>query len=63
MKNVQVIDGAMNCAYDIFSANDSDFAVIFPRGKNIEFIEDFYARVGARKAGSDPQAALESAGR
>lgn len=53
----------MNCAYDIFSANDSDFAVIFPRGKNIEFIEDFYARVGARKAGSDPQAALESAGR
>ena len=50
MKNIQVIDSAMNCAYDIFSASDSDFTAIFPRGRDIEFIEDFYARVNARRA-------------
>jgi hypothetical protein len=50
MKNIQVIDGARNCAYDIFSASDSDFAAIFPRGRDIEFIDDFCSRVGARRA-------------
>ena len=50
MKNVQVIDGAMNCAYDIFSASATDFATIFPgAGQDIEFIDDFWRRVGAKK--------------
>jgi hypothetical protein len=33
MKNIQVIDGAVNCAYDIFAA-----------GQDIAFIDDVYAR-------------------
>jgi hypothetical protein len=50
MKNVQVIDGAENSAYDIFDASDDDFAAIFPRGRDIEFIEDFCKRVGSARA-------------
>lgn len=49
-KNVQVIDGAMNCAYDVFPASEADFAVLFPEGQDIEFIEDFWRRVDVKKA-------------
>ncbi len=31
MKNIQVIDGALNCVYDIFPLTDEDFSVIFPK--------------------------------
>ena len=45
MKNIMVIDGAINCAYDIFGASEELFAAIFPGdGQNIEFIEDFLKR-------------------
>lgn len=41
MKNIQVIDGAPNCAYDIFQATDEEFRLIFPEeGQDIQFIED-----------------------
>lgn len=50
-KNVQVIDGADNCTYDIFAASEDDFALIFPDGQDVEFIEDFFARVGKEIAG------------
>lgn len=40
MKNIQVIDGAENCAYDIFEASDALFYFIFPHGRDIAFIED-----------------------
>jgi hypothetical protein len=30
MPNVQVIDGADNCTFDIYSLSDSDFETIFP---------------------------------
>ena len=43
MKNIQVIDGAVNCVYDIFAATDEEFAAIFPEGQDIAFIEDVYA--------------------
>ncbi|EJN03272.1 hypothetical protein [Herbaspirillum sp. YR522] len=42
MKNLQIIDGAINCVYDIFSATDEEFELIFPRGKNIAFIDEVY---------------------
>ena len=42
MKNIQIIDGAENCVYDIFSATDDEFALIFPYGTDIAFIEDVY---------------------
>jgi len=48
MKNVQVIDGALNYALDIFSCNYVDFSAIFPNGINIEFIEDVNDRLDER---------------
>lgn len=48
MKNIQIIDGALNCSYDIFSATDEEFKVIFPGElQDVEFIEDVVARDGA----------------
>lgn len=47
MKNIQVIDGALNCTYDLFAVTDEDFRSIFPLpGQDVEFIEDFVGRVG-----------------
>ena len=54
MKNIQVIDGAVNCVYDIFAATDEEFALIFPNGQDIAFIDEVYGR------GAD-DAALNSA--
>lgn len=50
MKNIQLIDGAQNCAYNIYAVPDEDFDLMFPDGKDIEFIEDFWKRVGHKKA-------------
>jgi hypothetical protein len=44
MKNIQVIDGADNCVYDIFSATDEEFALLFPPGEDIAFIDEVMAR-------------------
>lgn len=49
MKNIQIIDGAQNCVYDIFAATDEEFSLIFPNGTDIAFIEEIYAR-GDEKA-------------
>lgn len=47
MKHVQVIDGAENCTYSIFSFTDDEFSKIFPgTGQDIEFIEDVVSRLG-----------------
>jgi hypothetical protein len=51
MKNIQVIDGALNCTYDIFAATDEEFGLIFPSGADIEFISDFIDRAGEDTAG------------
>jgi hypothetical protein len=42
MKNIQVIDGAINCVYDVFSATDEEFASIFPSGQDVAFIDEVY---------------------
>lgn len=44
MKNIQVIDGAQNCIYDIFAATENEFSVIFPAGQDIAFIEEVFSR-------------------
>lgn len=44
MKNIQIIDGAINCVYDIFSATEDEFALIFPKGTDIAFIDEVYNR-------------------
>lgn len=45
MRNLQVIDGAENCAYDVFAATDEEFEVIFPKGQDIAFIDEVCSRV------------------
>ncbi|MEC5388219.1 hypothetical protein VVD49_20965 [Uliginosibacterium sp. H3] len=40
MKNIQVIDGAENCVYDIFAATEEEFALIFPEWEDIAFIDE-----------------------
>ena len=44
MKNIQVIDGARNCVYDIFAATEEEFALIFPADQDVAFIEEVMAR-------------------
>jgi hypothetical protein len=53
MKNIQIIDGAENCVYDIFAATEEEFALIFPPGQDIAFIDEVMAR--------GPEEALNSA--
>ncbi len=61
MKNIQVIDSALNCSFSIYAVADEDFAAIFPQeGQDAEFIEDLVARVGPRRAG---QLVLEATSR
>lgn len=50
-KNIQVIDGAINCHYPIYSIEEEHFNLIFPNsqeGQDIEFAKDFVSRVGER---------------
>lgn len=51
MKNIQVIDGADNCSYDIYAATDDEFAAIFLGDTDIEFVEDLVLRLGEEEAG------------
>ncbi len=44
MKNIQVIDGADNCVYDIFTASDDEFFLISPDNENVAFINEIYLR-------------------
>jgi hypothetical protein len=51
LKNIQVIDGALNATFSIFEATDQEFAAIFPAdGQDMELSEDFHSRVGAQRA-------------
>ena len=42
MWNIQVFDGADNAAYNIFAATDDEFALIFPNGTDVAFIDEVY---------------------
>lgn len=50
MKNIQVIDGALNCTYSIFAASEDEFKMIFPDGRDIEFNDDLAERLGKQQA-------------
>ena len=50
MKNVQIIDGAINATFSVFQASEEEFEAIFPNGRDMEFIEDFIQRIGERNA-------------
>jgi len=49
VKNIQVIDGATNCVYDVFSASEAEFELLFPKGQDVAFIDEVYAK-GDREA-------------
>lgn len=49
MKNIQVIDGARNSVYDIFSASEAEFNLIFGSGEDIAFIEDVFKKHRTKK--------------
>jgi hypothetical protein len=49
MKNIQVIDGAQNSVYDVFGATEEEFALIFPEGQDIAFIDEVMARGPKKK--------------
>jgi hypothetical protein len=44
MKNIQAIDGARNCVYDIFAATDEEFSLIFQNGHDVAFIDEVRGR-------------------
>jgi hypothetical protein len=50
LKNIQIVDSANNCTYNIFAATEQDFDEIFPNGNDVEFIEDYIGRVGESRA-------------
>lgn len=50
MKNIQMIDPALNATFSIFQVSDEDFEVIFPEGRDMAFFEDFIQRVGEHQA-------------
>lgn len=52
MKNIQIIDGAVNATFSVFQAADEEFATIFPDGRDIELVEDLIKRIGEEAANS-----------
>jgi hypothetical protein len=47
VKNIQIVNGALNATFSIFQATEEEFAAIFPGdGQDMEIIEDFVARIG-----------------
>lgn len=44
MKHIQVIDGAVNCVYDVFAATPEEFDAIFSTGQDVAFIDEVYAK-------------------
>jgi hypothetical protein len=54
MKNIQVVDGALNCTFSIFQATDEEFVRLFPEpGQEIQFAEDLDPGI-ADTLGSNP---------
>ncbi len=41
VKNILVIDGAMNCTFSVFQATDEEFALVFPEPlQDMQYAED-----------------------
>jgi hypothetical protein len=49
MKNIQVIDGAENCVFDVFAATDDEFMLVFPPEEDVAFIDEVYQRGNAQE--------------
>jgi hypothetical protein len=47
LKNIQIIDRAVNATFSVFQATEDEFLAIFPAvGQDMAFFEDFVARYG-----------------
>ena len=44
MRNIQVIDSAENCVFDVFAATEAEFGLIFPPGEDVAFIDEVFVR-------------------
>ena len=51
MKNIQIVDGAINATYSIFQATEAEFRTISPRdGQDMEFAVTAARRLGVKTA-------------
>ena len=50
MKNIQIIDDAVNCTYSIFAIDDDGFEALFPNGTDVAFESEIVERLGANIA-------------
>lgn len=51
MKNIQIIDSAINASFSVYSIPENAFNRLFPaRGQDVEFIEDLVKRLGEEGA-------------
>ena len=50
MKAIQIIDGADNCIYETYLAEETEFKVLFPNDIDIQFIEDIICRLGENES-------------
>ena len=51
MRNIQVVDGAVNATLSLFQATEEEFLAIFPDGRDMELFEDLIARLGENQVG------------
>lgn len=49
MKNIQIIDGAVNATFSLFKAMDDEFFELFVEGADMDLIEDLIGRLGKRR--------------
>jgi len=49
MKNIQIIDGAVNATFSLFKATDDEFFELFVEGADMDLIEDLIGRLGKRR--------------
>lgn len=40
MKNIQIIDGALNSTFEIYQLPDEIFEIMFPNGTDVAFLDD-----------------------
>jgi len=46
MRNILIIDRAVNATFSVFQATDEEFATLFPNGEEIDVVEDVIQRAG-----------------
>jgi hypothetical protein len=51
LKNIQIIDGALNCTFSVFQATDEEFKLLFPNyGQDILFSDEIVNEEKVKKS-------------